>query len=155
MGLKILSRLTQNRYDAGTLWVYDGLTCVYGPVRCRGEADNRGAQSHENPSENPTFSYGDHPSGMYQVSGMVAVTPPNDTYGPYFLLLTPTGGEALIAAQNGRTGIGIHGGRLHEDGRLRETYGCLRVDDETAWMLARLISNSPSPYVTDYECVLE
>jgi hypothetical protein len=138
--MKIYSRLPTSRFEAGELWVEDtDAVRVYGPVRCRGEADNAGAMQHGNPQEDPKRAYGDHPYGLYRAMQVVYDPKPEASYGPVFIAINPLAGEAWEARVNGRTGFGIHGGRLHEDGRLRETYGCLRVDDDTALALADLL----------------
>jgi len=138
--IRIQSRLPRDRQHAGTLEVYRDEALVLGPVRARGEADNTGAASHRNAVEDPTKSFGDHPGGRYRVVRMVpSTTDRQRTYGPVFFALDPVDGEALAAKRNGRTGIGIHGGRLHDDGRLRETYGCLRIDNDVAEQLAKLV----------------
>src|SRR5574341_1177802 len=127
--MKVFSRLPPTRYNAGELWVLDHEgRRLFGPVRARGEADNRGAAIQGNPAEDPAQLYGDHPAGLYRVIAIEQKD--HETYGPYFLLLDPLEGEALEAKLHGRAGLGIHGGRLHGDGRLRETYGCLRLDND-------------------------
>lgn len=150
--LKLYSRLPASRYDAGLLWGEISNEMVYGHVRCRGEADNTQAAAHNNVIEDPTKAYGDHPSGVYLISDVVPVTPPNDMYGPYFLRLKPVSGQCLEAATNGRRGFGIHGGRLHNDGRLRETYGCLRVDNRSVLELVALIRREHND--VSYECIV-
>lgn len=151
--MKIWSALPVDRFVAGTCWVTDdaGAT-IFGPVRARGEADNAGARDHGNPDEDPTEAYGDHPYGEYAVVSVEVKELAR--YGPYFLRLDPVSGQALEAKKNGRAGIGAHGGRLHADGRLRETFGCLRVDDDVDQVLgdmakAELAAGRPVPY----ECV--
>ena len=140
--MKLLARLPKDRYDAGTLVVLGGdadQDVVAGPFRCRGEADNSGAKAHGNVLEDPTRSYGDHPAGTYRVASVVREPQPPRTYGPVFIALAPVAGEAWQARENGRKGFGIHGGAPHADGRLRETFGCLRIDDAAAIALADLL----------------
>jgi lipoprotein-anchoring transpeptidase ErfK/SrfK len=49
-------------------------------------------------------------------------------FGPNpFIVLDPTSGPALRAKQNGRHGLLIHGGDLNAQGKLRPTFGCVRV----------------------------
>ena len=77
------------------------------------------------------------------VAGIVAV-PESDTkkrhsYGPYFIQLNPVSGDAWTARQNGRTGIGLHGGDLAADGSLRATYGCGRLDNDVLERLVALL----------------
>lgn len=126
--MRVLATLPADRYEAGELWVEHDGRVVYGPVPARGEADTTNAIAHHNAQEDPTQAYGDHPYGRYLIQGIVPSTEERQaTYGPFFLRLNPVAGQAWEARQNGRTGIGIHGGRPHADGRLRETYGCLRL----------------------------
>lgn len=151
--MKIHARLPLDRQAEGELWVTDadGLILL-GPVRARGEADNAGAMAHGNVQEDPTKAFGDHPGGVYRVTAIVMHPEPVRSYGPAFLRLVPVSGEALEAAEHGRSGFGIHGGDLHPDGRLRETYGCLRVDNEVAERLAALIRPEVALGGLLYEC---
>lgn len=57
--MRVLATLPADRYEAGELWVEDDGRTVYGPVPCRGEADNTQAQEHHNAQEDPTQAYGD------------------------------------------------------------------------------------------------
>lgn len=154
----IHARLPQTRYYAGTLWVTDddGVQ-VFGPVRARGEADNKNAAEHDNVTEDPTKVGGDHPAGLYHVTRIVRFAPADDLhfrkYGPAFLRLEPISGEAREAKEQGRTGLAIHGGALHDDGRLRETFGCLRVDDDVAERLADMVAERAE--VVAYTCEVE
>ena len=144
--MRIVSVLPRDRYLAGTAWVEAdpeaGGAVLHGPVRARGEADNASAAKANNVQEDPTRSFGDHPYGTYLVTEVVRVPPGGQrrTYRPFFLRLRPVGGEAWQARLNGRDGLGAHGGALHTDGRLRETFGCLRVDDATAEAWAELVT---------------
>ena len=42
-------------------------------------------------------------------------------------MLDPVSGQAKIPKQNGRFGLLIHGGDLNAAGKLRPTFGCVRV----------------------------
>jgi hypothetical protein len=137
--LGLLARLPGDRQAEGTLEVFRGTARILGPMRCRGEADNAGAMRHGNVQEDPVRAYGDHPAGVYRVVLVARDPEPSDSYGPAFLRLDGLAGEALDALRNGRTGIGIHGGRLDAAGGLRATYGCLRVEDAVAAQLADLV----------------
>ncbi len=155
--MKVWSKLSPNRLAEGTLWVTnDEDALLLGPVRARGEADNSGAAAHGNPIEDPTKAYGDHPGGLYRILLVLRHPSPEHSYGPAFLKLDPVSGEALTAKQNGRSGFGIHGGDFHQDGRLRETYGCLRVENETAAQLADLLDLLlQQGEIIFYECLIE
>jgi hypothetical protein len=119
----------------GMVWATDdaGVT-IFGPRRARGAPDAPAGGG------DPGQPAGGHPSGVYRVRIPVHHPVPADAYGPVFLPLEPLDGEALAARERGRSGFGIHGGRLHPDGGLRPTFGCLRVDDDAAVALARLVA---------------
>lgn len=138
--MKLLARLPLDREAEGEFQVLADTGVLLGPVRCRGEADNAGALTHGNVQEDPTKSHGDHPYGVYRCRTLVRDPHPARSYGPFFLSLAPVGGEALVAWQNGRRGLGIHGGDLGAGSTLRATYGCLRLDNETMETLARLVA---------------
>jgi len=152
--MRLFSRLPADRFVAGEFWVEDHRgRCVFGPVRARGEADNAGAGNQNNPEEEPTQLYGDHPGGLYRVTDIAHPDP--QRYGPAFLVLDPMEGEALEAKGYGRTGIGIHGGRLHADGRLRETHGCLRLDNEAVEEISALVRPElTAGRIVFYECLI-
>lgn len=152
--MKLISFLSKNRFEAGTIHIQNGAGDILGPWRARGEADNSGAKSHNNEREDPTQSHGDHPSGLYRVEQVIEVEEAKqDTYGKYFIKLEPLNGEAKQAKDNGRSGIGIHAGKLHDDHRLRETYGCLRVDGNTLQFLVdRCREQFIASRVVLYEC---
>ena len=127
---------------------------LFGPIRCRGEADNTQAMAHQNPEEVPARSVGDHPYGMYKVGNIVQEPRPTRSYGPFFITLSPVSGEALVAWQNGRRGIGIHGGDLGAQGQLRATYGCLRLENKALEEVVALIRpEQETGRDVWYECV--
>jgi len=130
--MKLRASLPLNREDEGRFWVLDDEgSAIFGPVRCRGEADNTNALHAENPIEDPTRIGGDFPFGVYLVGECVQDPKPWHTYGPWFIRLSPVSGEALDAWIAGRRGIGAHGGELGPGSILRATFGCLRLDNET------------------------
>lgn len=158
--MKIFSKLPLNRFNTGSLWVVnDKSEIIFGPVRARGEVDNDAAKKANNEEENPELPYGDHPYGVYRVVKPVRIADAKehqDKYGPFFIPVNPVSGEAMRARQNGRSGFGIHGGKLHKDGRLRETLGCLRIDNEASVELTKLISDEiNSGRDVFYECQQE
>ena len=157
--MKLWSALPKTGDKTGTFWVTDlGGEIILGPVRFRGEADNARAAKANNPGEDPKQPFGDHPFGVSLVAGIVAV-PESDTkkrhsYGPYFISLSPVSGDAWTARQNGRTGIGLHGGDLAADGSLRATFGCGRLANDA---LERLVVDHLRPALDAgtaifYEC---
>lgn len=113
------------------------------PARCYADADSADAAAHDNPTEDATRPFGDHPFGEYRVVDVRWTVTERDRrrYGPVRLVLDPIAGDALKAKENGRAGLAIHGGPTR-DGALRATNGCLRVDDDTAEALASAASTA-------------
>lgn len=134
--------LPKDRNDAGWLNLAgpDGALRLYN-IPCRGKADNERAAREGNPSRDPTRPYGDTPSGTYDPERIVQFDPPHHRLGRWFLPLRGAGGgasgDALLADERGRTGLGIHAGR--GDGRLITTYGCLRLHDRDMAEIAAIV----------------
>lgn len=153
--MKCWSRLPPDREAEGQFWVTNSAgQIIFGPVRCRGEADNSGAKAHANVQEDPERAYGDHPSGLYHIVNVAHNPIPAHSYGPVFIRLDPRDGEALQAKLNGRTGIGIHGGDLGPGEMLRATFGCLRLENDAVQQVATLIEPTLGHGVLEYECLL-
>lgn len=133
MPIYILVQLKADRTVYGTLSVTDNArTPLAGPFDVLGKADNAAARARGNPDRDPTLSYGDTPAGRYRAyTNALARTPVNDrTYGPQGVItLDPISGQAKVAKTNGRWGLLIHGGELNAAGRLRPTFGCLRLSN--------------------------
>ena len=106
-------------------------------IPCRGKADSQNAAAHGNPDRDPTRPWGDIPSGVYRPTRLMRYDPPQRTFGRFAILLEGQDGDALLAAQRGRTGLAIHGNRGNE--RLMATYGCLRLFDRDMELLAHAI----------------
>lgn len=154
--MKLWSTLPPTREHEGQFWVTDDAgAIVFGPVRARGEADNSGAAAHGNVVEDPTKAFGDHPAGRYHVARVSWNPTPAHSYGPCFMLLDPIGGEALEAKQNGRSGIGIHGGDPGAGGILRATFGCLRLENEAAAAAGHLVDMAMAEGPVEYECMVQ
>jgi hypothetical protein len=138
--MRLRSVLPANRWLSGRLWLEDDDGVVLlGPYPCRGKADGAIAAWHGNPSRDPVEPFGDHPTGEYVVSDVVRGKLPLRTYGPYFFLLDPVGGQALEAEEAERRGLAIHGDDPNDDGSLRATEGCLRVANKAIADLAILV----------------
>lgn len=136
--------LPRDRWRLGTLQVEDVAGhLVAGPFPCYGKADNAEALAHGNPSRAPTRPYGDHPLGIYRITEF---REHYKDFGPWFILLEPTAGPALVAARNGRSGLAIHGGPLNAEGRLRPTFGCVRVHDATLLAIRSFLSVGDSVF---------
>lgn len=131
MAIQIRVSLPAERTRYGNLLVSDDAgTTLAGPFDCYGKADNLSAKAKGNPTRDPTKSFGDTPTGKYRgFINDIARTPSNDkTYGPQAVItLDPQSGQAKVAKENGRFGLLIHGGDLNAAGRLRPTFGCVRV----------------------------
>ena len=160
--MKVWSELPRDREREGRLWVTEDLGggAVFGPVRCRGEADNAAAATHHNPEEDPAATFGDHPYGVSRIATVVHTDPTDAkkvrSYGPVFLALHAVSGQAWDARQAGRTGIGIHGGAPGPGGTLRPTYGCLRLDNADVERLATLVADEQAAGRSIfYECLEE
>ena len=136
----IHARVPKDRMGEGSVEIVDATgSVIVGPFACRAKADNAGAIQHGNPTRDSLRPFGDHPSGAYVVRAIQHGKSPAHTYGPVFMLLDPTGGDALQARRNGRTGLAIHGGDPGETMMLRPTFGCLRVTNAAIVDMARLV----------------
>jgi hypothetical protein len=106
-----------------------------GPFRALATASVRVATKHANPAASPLMLFGHPPEGVYVVA---ASLPPgyahrrrSRRYGRVgALLLAPQSGDALRAAENGRTLIAIHGGPRDTKRRLRPTRGGIRFSNQ-------------------------
>lgn len=78
---------------------------------------------------------GDTPLGDYAVTFVSQLAKPITGIGSIWIGLDPVAGEALRAEQNGRRGLGIHGGRGNS--RLMPTHGCVRLTDADMAALAK------------------
>lgn len=153
--MKLQAVLARDRSAEGQIVALaDDGAVLAGPWRCRGEADDTAATGHGNAQEDPRRPYGDHPFGSYRVVGIEHDKPPPRTYGPVFLRLAPTAGEALLATRAGRLGLGIHGGDLGPERTLRPTHGCLRLDNVVVETLAQYVREAwGNAEDVVYECV--
>jgi hypothetical protein len=105
-----------------------------GPIPVLATAGDVVAAHNGNPRRDWQKPFGHTPTGSYAVAGAV---PPGASrrgkrskYGLLgALVLAPVGGHALVALRAGRTRFLLHGGPLDSLGRLRPTFGALRVSD--------------------------
>lgn len=141
--------LPADRTKPGEISVIVNVETIF-RARCLGNGDHATAIAHGNSTDDPTRLYGDHPDGDYKVVQVRFYDIPHPSYGSAFLLLDPVDGDALTAKNNGRTGLALHAGPLLDDGSLRATHGCNRVDDHPIILLAQLaqqaIPNGPLFY---------
>lgn len=141
--MKLIAILPKDRYQPGTLQVWDGTSILMECV-CLGKSDNKMAASKGNPTRNPLEQFGDTPTGVYKV---VIGGKKTDThaYGPLAILaLIPISGMALKSYQGSyrRSDLALHSGARNSAGGLRPTYGCLRIFDEDMARLHDFIVSS-------------
>lgn len=152
MSLTIDVQLPADRTKYGRLQLLDSTGAVVaGPFDAYGKADNLAAAARGNPTRDPTQSYGDTPTGNYRgYVNDLPRTPKNDaTYGPQGVItLDPVSGQALTAKQNGRFGLLIHGGAPSAAGKLRPTFGCIRVANASMTALLAAIPAGQTVDVT-------
>ena len=130
-----------NRLGEGTLRLIgqDGDALL--TARCRGKADGRKAAREGNRTRSPLLPYGDTPSGIYQPTRVHHFPQQaKSRLGPAWMPIIGVHGDALAARQNGRVGLGIHGGR--GDAKLIATYGCVRMLDKDFGRLAELLGDA-------------
>jgi hypothetical protein len=138
-----------NRFEPCALELRDGAGVLIRRYHCVARADRAGAQAHGNPAASPLLPYGDTPTGGYTVSGPMQTGTPDHPVGRYgpngFMRLAPVSGDAMLARENGREGLLIHGGHLDARGRMRPTNGCVRLhDDDMADLVALVWIHQPS-----------
>lgn len=118
---------------------------------CYGKADNAGAIRRGNPSRDPLKLFGDTPTGVYRCYVTGPLKPPR-TYGIHKVIyLGPVSGNAKKAEKNGRSGLLIHGGDLGSGGRLRPTFGCIRVSNEDMKEILDLIGGESLNFTVTIE----
>ena len=154
--MRLLAELPLDREAEGRFTVFsDEGAVLYGPRRCCGEADDTEEQRHGTADDDPVHLFGDHPYGQSRITAVEPNKQPWRSYGPFFVRLLPISGEALRGWEEGRRGLGLHGGDLGPDSTLRPTYGCLRCDNETMEAVVKLLMvefGAARPVV--YECRL-
>ncbi|MGT2505595.1 L,D-transpeptidase [Cupriavidus basilensis] len=141
--LKIDIILATNRLYSGYGNLVDVQTgeVLYGPFEIIGRSSRSWPDGHGGRTQNQNTTLdslhkdGNTPTGEYRVTTFA----PNggstgrsvETYGPHgVFVLDPSGGDALIAKNNGRVGLYIHSGHRMPDGSLMSTEGCLRMGDD-------------------------
>jgi hypothetical protein len=120
------------------------------PFRVLATASGSAASKHGNPARDWRRPFGHTPTGSYVISGALppgsAARTPGEEEGRSDLLgalvLAPVGGNALEALRAGRVRFLIHGGPPDSDGRLRSTFGGLRVSDSDLASLFAAINDA-------------
>lgn len=138
--IELRVKLPNDRRNTGTIELIDTTTglVLHGPRPILGRADRKTAAAKQNPNGVATLPYGDTPTGTYRVP-IIHATGPGTPYDAMVygntgaIRLEPTGGDAAVAATNGRTGLLIHAGRQPPvpnpplESHLKPTNGCLRM----------------------------
>ncbi|TKH43879.1 L,D-transpeptidase [Paenibacillus sp. FSL R10-2782] len=154
MGFHILANFPANRDYKGILKVYnDSGTLVFGPV----EALGRGSNDEANGGDHTNWKRknADIPTGVAKCK-VYAKGSSEYSYGPYkrVWLNEAVSGNFLIAAQNGRDEIMIHGGDPAPSSSatwypLRPTYGCIRLSNSNQKALIQILeANGSSGKIT-------
>jgi hypothetical protein len=142
--MKIRISLPEDRDYAGWLEVVEANgRVVLGPFPAAGRAHDETAAKHGNAPRNPLLPYGDTPTGVYAVRGVVATGPgaalKADVYGANSVVrLEPISGPAALADAHGRFRLFIQGGGGDE--RLAATAGAVRLFDGDQKRLVALIA---------------
>ncbi|WP_151733466.1 L,D-transpeptidase [Paenibacillus tengchongensis] len=140
MGYHIMVNLKADRKQLGSLKMYnDSGALVFGPKQALGRSEYDTSWSQPN---------GHTPTGVYtaKISGPMPQTSDNEySFGPSkYIEMDPVSGNALIAKQNGRTGLWIHGGAPAVAGAtsypLRPTHGCVRLSNNDQASLIYVLS---------------
>lgn len=128
--MRIEITFQRDRRILGVLALHDGERMVFS-CPCLGRADALNAAQAGNPTRDPLRRNGDTPTGQYTGRIERHAMEPERNYGKCPpIRLIPTGGDALIAHNNGRRGLLIHGGHLWPNGIMRPANGCVRVEDK-------------------------
>jgi hypothetical protein len=133
--VSILIRLNPDRNSYGELSLEDDTgQLIFGPLEVAARASDRAARDHHNEGRHPLLTYGDTPTGIYRVNGIIksgsGTVYDAGQYGPYGLIvMTAIHGNAALAEANGRFQFFIQGGAKGRNGKLRSTNGCLRLSD--------------------------
>lgn len=156
--MNLLIRLPHDRTKLGTIQMLTQDGTILVSAECLGKSDNAFAAAQGNPTRDPKKRGGDLPYGSYKCDATrfhEHVSEGDEhSYGPHgYIRLTPTAGDALIAASEGkRSGLLIHGGALNPaytaTRGLRPTHGCLRVTDETILAMLNEVDKRPEEPLT-------
>ena len=140
--MQIYALLPKDRRLPGMLHLFGhrgGL--VLASIACLGKADGARAAAEHNPSRDPIMPYGDTPAGTYKPALVDIFAAPHARMGRGCIPLEGEAGEALVAAQHGRTGLALHAGR--GNARLVPTYGCVRITDDDFERLVAALGDEP------------
>lgn len=134
--MNILILLPRDRLTAGRLHLFDQRGDKLASYHVLGKADNERAAREGNADRDPTRPYGDTPRGRFEMTA-VTDSPNPDKLGRRWIPLVGVEGDALLATERGRVGLGIHAGRGDE--RLVVTFGCPRLLNRDMAELEKLL----------------
>lgn len=143
----IMASFPTNRDNKGTLTMYNSAgKLVFGPVDALGRGSNDAANNNDH--SNWKLKNADVPTGVYETT-VVGVGSPSSSFGPYKRVWfnNVVSGNSLIAQNNGRDEIMIHGGDPATDSSLpwyplRPTYGCIRLSNANQSVLINAIASA-------------
>jgi hypothetical protein len=130
---KLHAEFDQDRKQVGVIRLVSAIGTEIKFYSALAKAANDTAKTNGNPDASPLLPYGDTPTGVYAVTAVVpsgpgTAYPDVHKYGDVGVIkLNPSSGDALLAKQNGRIGLLIHGGDPGGNHLLRRTNGCIRM----------------------------
>jgi hypothetical protein len=125
----------------------DGSTLA-GPLRVLATASLWAARRHGNEKCDWHKPFGHAPVGVYVIAGSLppGVVPRPKRWRRFgvlgALVLQPVAGDALEAAKGGRRRFLVHGGAEDRRGRLRPTFGGIRLSDPDLGVLLRAVNDA-------------
>lgn len=133
MNYHIMATFPTNRDNKGTLKAYNASgALIFGPVSALGRGSNHTANGYDH--TNWRLKNADVPTGVYNT--VVHSAGATASFGPHQRVWfnSAVSGNALIAQNNGRDEIMVHGGNPETNISatwypLRPTYGCIRLTD--------------------------
>ena len=137
-------RLKKNRSVPGKLFVFEIQSnyrqCSKAPIK-KFNILGRGSRGN---GKTQYLNRGNTPTGFYEISELVNTKKwSRRSYGANGAFrLKPLAGQALVAQEVfGRTGLLIHGGATRKNGKLRPTYGCLRLRNKDVKQLKKIVTD--------------
>jgi hypothetical protein len=123
----------------------DGRDLLGGSIPVAVRSDDALARGHGNPSRDAMRPYGDPPCGTYLLVAIdsLAGAPEvlREETGDWQVLFEPSEGDAARAEAGGRLLLGLHGGRLGGDNRLRASAGGIRMSNGDLETLRKVLSS--------------
>lgn len=138
---KLIVQFDPDRTKVGAISLINKFGQTIQFLSALGKASRTDATAHNNPECSTILPFGDTPLGEYKIVGIEdtsGFTGKNlNSYGNKGRIrLDPISGEALLAKQNGRTGLLIHGkGKDNIINKLIVTNGCIRLLNSEIFVL--------------------